>query len=159
MKKFLIILSCVLGLSLTAAAQPRAVGLRFPAMAAFGAEFSYQHEVGNAQFIEFELGLERYNGFRTSGLWNWELANPEWTAEGAWTLYGGGGITLGFVEYDRNGNFGYMGGLTAQLGLEYRFEFPLALSVDLRPTVGLCHGFYRYGTYGLIPNISARYYF
>ena len=66
-------------------------------------------------------------------------------------------------------------GIAAQAGLEYNFEFPLQLSVDIRPYFGF-HvaegrdinselsyspktGFYNRGLLGFIPTLSARYRF
>ena len=51
MKKTILILVAILGLSFMAAAQPRALGVR----AGYGGELSYQHGFG-ANFGEFDLG-------------------------------------------------------------------------------------------------------
>ncbi len=52
MKKFLLIAVAVLGFSFAAIAQPRAIGIR----AGYGAEVSYQHTLGAANFAEIDLG-------------------------------------------------------------------------------------------------------
>lgn len=160
MRKLYITLIALLALAAAAAAQPRAVGLRLPAFGAFGSEFSYEHYIGpNDMFVEVDLGVQRYTGFQATGTVNWELWHPVLTDRGDWTVYAGPGMTLGFVEYNDKHNVDFMIGLTAQIGLEYQFWFPLALSADIRPIFGFSHGYYKYGNYGFIPSISARYYF
>ena len=162
MKKTVIIIIAILALSATAIAQPRAVGARFAAGGWMGSEFSYQHNMNGAetQFLEVDLGLERYDGFRLTGTWNWDVWHPEMSSSGDWIFYLGAGTTLGFIDYDGEDHYGYMIGAVAQVGLEYRFDaVPLSFSADLRPSLGACHGLYKYGIYGLLPNISVRYYF
>ena len=162
MKKLVVIIITLLTLSATAIAQPRAVGARFAAGGWMGSEFSYQHNLNDAetQFLEVDLGLERYDGFRLTGTWNWDIWHPVITASGDWILYLGAGTTVGFIDYDGEEHFGYMIGAVAQVGLEYRFEsVPLSFSADIRPALAGCHGLYKYGTYGLLPNIGIRYYF
>lgn len=159
MKRLYILLIALLAFAATAAAQPRAVGLRLPGFGVFGSEFSYEHYIGDSNFLEVDLGVQRYTGFQATGTLNWELWNPDFTDRGNWTVYAGPGLAMGFVEYNRKHHVDFMIGITAQIGLEYQFWFPLALSVDIRPIVGACHGYYKYGNYGFIPNISARYYF
>ena len=68
-----VLMSCCL--SLTANAQPRAVGLRFGAT---GMEASYQHSL-NKNFIEAEAGMDfGYGGagFKVSASYNFILARP-----------------------------------------------------------------------------------
>jgi len=162
MKRIVILLIGLVGLAAIASAQPRAVGARFAAAGWMGSEFSYEHTVnsnGN-QFLEVELGLERYDGFRLTGTWNWSVWHPEISASGEWSLYLGAGTTLGFLDYSGEDQYGYMIGAVAQVGLEYRFDsVPLSFSADIRPAIGACHGLYKYGTYGILPNIAVRYAF
>jgi hypothetical protein len=48
-------------------------------------------------------------------------------------------------------------GIAGQVGLEYTFHFPLQLSVDLRPQLGLVNQ--AFGIWGWYPHLSIRYRF
>ena len=176
-------------------AQPRALGIR---LGASGFEADYQHTMDRNQFVEGNLGLDfGYNanglpGIKASAIYNFIWARPAWTNKGSWALYAGPGATIGYVNDDvhykaadgRNIisylDNGFMFGICAQVGLEYTFWFPLQLSIDLRPSIGM-HvsgghrytepltgvqvkydphvGFYDNGLLGLAPTISIRYRF
>lgn len=192
MKKLLFI--TIIGL-LTAAssfAQPRAMGAR---AGATGFEASYQHSMNTKQFIECDLGLDfGYNangrpGVKATATYNFIWARPAWTAKGTWSLYAGPGLSVGFVDdivpYEISGDIrgyndnGFEVAVAAQVGLEYMFDFPLVLAVDIRPYFGIhmndghfnepltgtrVHygsktGFYDNGVLGFIPSIAVRYRF
>ncbi len=163
-------------------AQPRALGIR---LGATGLEADYLHTMNRNQFIEGNLGLDfgfganGVPGVKATATYNFIWARPAWTNKGTWALYAGPGATLGYVndEVHYKGpdgknviNFfdnGFMLGLCGQVGLEYSFDFPLLLAVDMRPCIGL-HvntgkgarvGFYDNGLLGLVPNLSVRYRF
>lgn len=179
----------MLGIAFAANAQPRAIGGRIGAL---GTEVSYQHSLGS-NFIEANFGVDYWGrpGVKAAALYNFVFARPAWTARGSWGLYAGPGLTLGYVDdlvsqtvkgtsiqgpdgslivvpdtKVKGLHYGFMMALTGQIGLEYTFWFPLQLSVDIRPYIGL-HiagdgfgaGFYDNGLYGFIPTISARYRF
>ena len=154
MKKVILVAALVLGVATAAIAQPRAVGLRM----GYGAEASYQHNIGKANFIEADLGLgilgQRDSSSTASiniaATYNWMLAQPQWTDRGEWGFYAGAGAALGISNTI---NIGVAG----QVGLEYTFWFPLQLSVDIRPQLGLVGG--RFGIWGWYPHLSARYRF
>lgn len=122
MKKIMIIAALVLGLGAVAAAQPRAVGLR----AGYGAEISYQHSIGE-HFIEGDLGWFSRD-FDVHATYDFVIVSPNWTA-GEWNVYAGPGV--GFKGYD--GGIGFS--LNAQAGIEYTFNIPLQLSLDIRPDI------------------------
>lgn len=191
MKRTILIITALLGIVAAASAQPRAVGGR---IGASGLDAVYQHSVNTSQFIEANVGLDfGYGapGFKVTGIYNFVWARPAWTDMGSWACYAGPGISLGGVE-DRvpvtvgnikgsYADFGFMCALTAQVGLEYTFDFPLALAVDISPYIGMHAtggrrhyseagvdvavdyeghtGFYNWGLFGFIPSISARYRF
>lgn len=174
----------LIGISATAAAQPRAVGIR---VGATGFEASYEHNLGK-NFVEAELGADFGSaglpGFKVSSLYNIVFARPAWTDRGTWAMYAGPGLSLGYVSDRVHWNAdidgqkfrtysierGFMFSFAVQAGLEYTFWFPLQLSVDIRPYFGL-HvsdrswsgmnktGFYNHGMLGFVPTISARYRF
>ena len=64
-----------------------------------------------------------------------------------------------FLDYFNDAN-NFFFGLVGQVGLEYTFWFPLQLSADLRPTLGICDGeFWTDGLFGFVPTLSVRYSF
>ena len=176
--------------AVSAYAQPRALGIR---AGVSGLEADYQHDFARNQFLEGNFGLDfGYNangapGVKATAVYNFIWARPAWTNRGTWALYAGPGVSVGYVDDEvhftdtdgRNINYfrdhGFMFGICGQVGLEYTFWFPLQLSVDLRPVVGL-HindgysapdgrrygsriGFYDNGLLGLVPSVSVRYRF
>jgi hypothetical protein len=142
MKKFLLIAVALMGLSLAAAAQPKAIGIRGGLMGlAFNGEISYEHWLtifdNDYDFIEADLGVFGSNGFKGTLLYNFTFAQPEITNRGEWGLYAGPGISVGYGtginKYDEPKSSPFVG-LAAQLGLEYTFWFPLEISIDFRPS-------------------------
>ena len=148
MKKLFIVAAMVLGFALAASAQPRAIGLR----GGYGVEVSYQHTL-DRNFVELDLGLVG-GGFNLAGTYNWTIAKPQWTDRGDWGVYAGPGAALGLG-----------GGLSVaaagQVGLEYTFWFPLQLSLDIRPQLGVAFGQNSAAFYsgGLWPTLGVRYKF
>lgn len=166
MKRIISIITAVLCLALTAGAQSKSLGGRIAGYC--GLEASYEHYLGNApDFLEVEVGINTHHstfGFQVSGLYNWQLTELDWTKRGDWALYAGSGVSLGTSAYkEKDGDYSAKAflGITGQIGLEYEFWFPLQLSVDIRPVLGITKGgFYDDGlTYGLLPTISVRYCF
>lgn len=153
MKRIIITAICVL-YALTAFAQPRALGVRL------GTEFqlSYEHEVGT-DFVEVDLGYELIGLVNVAGAYNFMIAKPEWTRKGSWGFYAGPAAKVG------GAGVGYYLALGAQAGLEYSFEFPLQISIDVRPTIGCAFisgtpSFYAGGAvFGGLPSLSVRYRF
>lgn len=133
MKKTLIILAAVLGFAAAAAAQPKALGGR---IGNYGLDISYENFVGSgADFLEFELGLDdafSTNAFHFDGVYNLMIAQPDWTSTGHWGFYAGPGASVAVWDSGRDENVVYAGFL-ANVGLEYKFDFPLQLSMSLRP--------------------------
>ena len=62
MKKIFAIAVLALGISFAAAAQPKAIGVRW----GFNTEFSYQHNVNGADFVEANLGTFGFDSHTTS---------------------------------------------------------------------------------------------
>jgi hypothetical protein len=144
MKKSFILVIALLGLSLTAVAQPKAIGLRG---GPFEQEISYEHWFtvfdNDYDFLEGELGVYGGNGFKATAMYNFTFAQPALTDRGEWGLYAGPGVMLGYgswktkeirenVETTKSGSSPFLGA-AFQLGMEYTFWFPLQLSVDFRP--------------------------
>ena len=146
MKKIILVAALVLGFAAAAAAQPKAVGIRF----GYGVEASYQHNLNGANFIEANLGLEAFNALNVAATYNWMIAKPNWTDRGDWGFYAGVGAAVGLDHTLRLG-------VAGQVGLEYEFWFPLQLSVDIRPQLGLLNS--NFGIWGWAPCLAVRYSF
>ncbi len=156
MKKIIIIAAMLL-IAIAANAQPRAIGGRL----GYGLEASYQHTIGQkANFIEADLGIGFFGGLNLAGSYNFMIAQPEWTTKGEWGFYAGPCVGASYLWYVNGGSVG----LGAQVGLEYTFDFPLQLSLDVRPQLGAVFysgyvGFNMSGLMGFIPSLSVRYRF
>lgn len=158
MKRIIIAMALILGISVAAAAQPRAVGAR----TGMSFEASYQHTLGGENFLQGDLGYSLINGLSLTGTYNFMIAQPSWTPRGEWGIYAGPGITMGS---NCNSVDAFNLSFVANAGIEFTFWFPLQLSVDLRPQFGFFTGSesgIRYnmsGFLGFVPSVSARYCF
>ena len=140
MKKIILIAALVLGFAAAASAQPKAIGLRI----GYGAELSYQHNVG-ANFIEADLGRESFKNLGVAATYKFSIAE---FGDG-FKFYAGPGIGLGFAE-------SLMVGVAGQAGIEYNFaSAPVNISVDVRPYFD----FMGVGLVGWYPHIGVRYNF
>lgn len=192
MRRWIISLAILIAAAAAATAQPKAAGLR---IGGTGLDVTYQYYMAKDQFVEGNLGLDfGYNvnghvGAKATAVYNFVWARPAWTNTGSWALYAGPAVSLGFVDdivpYDVGGvingyyDNGFMFAVGGQVGVEYNFDFPLSLSLDLRPLFGM-HindgrfripdtstvvryekkiGFYDNGLLGFAPSISFRYRF
>lgn len=133
MKRFVIIIIAVFGLAAVAAAQPKAIGGR---VGNYGLDVSYENYVGaGSDFLEFELGLDdafSTSAFHFDGVYNIMIAHPDWTSEGQWGFYAGPGASVAVWNSGQVDNVVYAG-ILGNIGLEYIFDFPLQLSMSLRP--------------------------
>ena len=158
MKKIILVAAMVLGFAVAAVAQPRAIGVRV----GNGGEISYQHALG-ANFLEVDgglgLGFDGVFNVGATGIYNFMIAQPNWTSRGEWGFYAGPAAKIG------GAGVGYYLALGAQAGLEYTFDFPLQISLDVRPTIGCAFisgtpSFYAGGAiFGGLPSLSIRYRF
>ena len=155
----LAILICFVAI-LSASSQPKALGLRL----GNDCQVSYEHSIGaHADFIEADLGMQFYYGYavglNAAAAYNFMVAQPGWTEMGQWGFYAGPAVKAGYVWIG-----GYVA-VGAQVGLEYEFEIPLQLSIDIRPAVGFSVEGGNIGLYaadailGALPCLSVRYRF
>ena len=86
------------------------------------------------------------------------IAQPQWTDRGEWGFYAGPGAALGF-GFGAASHFNVAA--VGQVGLEYTFWFPLQLSIDIRPQLGLITASGAAGFYfgGWCPALGIRYRF
>ena len=132
MKKILFVAVLALA-SIMAYAQPRAVGARL----GYGAEFSYQHGFGESNMLELEVGVPAFNGLEVAITYDWIdpfNAPVPWDQRGEWHWYMGVGGALATGGWKFNNGFI---GAAGRIGIEYDFWFPLQLSIDFRPTLGV----------------------
>ena len=116
-----------------------ALGLRLGDSDGFGAEISYQKSLGRYSRLEANLGWRDsrdFNAFKITGLYQWVHQ-----LEGNFNWYYGVGGGLGSVDFDEDFDTDANGGLfvliAGDIGVEYNFDIPLLLSLDLRPELGL----------------------
>ena len=145
MKKIIATLVIAAGATLATNAQQiseNAIGLRLGDGDGLGTEITYQRALGGNNRLELDLGFEsgnRFNAFKLTGIYQWV-----WNIDGGFNWYAGVGGGIGSVSYDddffndRNDNrndsevFILAAG---QVGIEYNFDIPLMLSLDVRPEI------------------------
>ncbi len=109
-----------------------ALGLRIGDNDGFGGEISYQRHIGNNNRLEFDLGFRDSNNveaFKLVGLHQWVYKidnNFNWFV----------GVGAGVGAYETPNNDGAFALAAADLGIEYNFNIPLLLSLDIRPEIG-----------------------
>jgi len=132
MKKILLIAIMAVAGVAYAAAQPRAIGGRL----GYGAEFSYEHQLGQ-NMISLEVGVPAFNGIEAACTYDWIDpfgATVPWNEKGEWHWYMGVG---GAVQWSWQVTNAAFIGAAGRFGIEYDFWFPLQLSLDFRPTLGV----------------------
>ena len=137
MKKIILTALVLVGLSFTSQAQEisdNALGLRLGDNHGFGYELSYQRKLSSDNRLELDLGLRNsneVNGFKITGVYQWV-----WNIEGGFNWYAGIGGGLGTWNYKNdyfNGGNETYAFVAGDLGIEYNFDFPLQIALDLRP--------------------------
>lgn len=127
-KKIVLLLFAVLSSAILFAQVERAIGVRFGA----SGEISYQHPLGESNRLEFDLGSSP-NTLGGYGIYHWVKDLSSWTEGLSW-YYGPGG-TVGFSNTTSFNPVSKLSlGVVGQIGFEYKFEFPLQLTIDYRPT-------------------------
>lgn len=139
MKNTLLLVITVIAFSISSQAQSiskNAIGLRLGDNDGFGTEVSYQRALGESNRLELDLGWRSnndYNAFRLTGLYQWV-----WVLDGNFNWYAGPGAGLAHINFDDSINTIYGDSETylyiaGNLGIEYNFDIPLLLSLDIRP--------------------------
>lgn len=121
-------------------AQPRAVGVNLGT----GLGISYQHAFGEANMLDVAANIPMLvEGFGVGGIVTYDWIDPfgatvPWNNKGEWHWYmgvGGSGGAYGLFSKEA-ANYWYAG-VAGHFGIEYDFWFPLQLSLDWRPTIGV----------------------
>ena len=140
MKKLILLFAVFATFTFAAGAQEiadNAIGLRLGDDDGFGAEISYQRALGDNNRLELDLGIRsgnNYDGFKLTGLYQWV-----WHLDGSFNWYAGAGGGVGSYSVDVPGGedfddtFLFVAG---DVGIEYNFDIPLQLSLDIRPELG-----------------------
>lgn len=159
MKKIILTLTVIVSMvgTLTAQENSKAIGLRLGGGFGGGGEITYQQPLGSENRLEVDLGLN-YVGFALNGIyqWTWDLSD---LGDGFdWYAGVGGGIGSYNFDYVLNPTKNHVlsVGVLGQVGIDYKFEIPLNISLDYRPGIYLLNGF-NASVDGIC--ISARYRF
>ena len=163
MKSTFFLLIAFIGFVLTTVAQdisPNAIGLRLGDSRGLGAEISYQRAILESNRLEIDFGWRNgkdYNGVKLVGLFQWVKV-----LDGSFNWYFGAGAGLASFGFDgpRNENlkddFVFA---TGDIGVEYKFDIPLLLSLDLRPELGFGGDVYDNNDLDFDVGFSVRYTF
>ena len=159
MRRLSFILIAIIATTFVANSQPRALGLR----AGMDCQLSYEHGMSSNDFIEVDLGVEFVYGYavglNAAAGYNFMVAQPKWTQKGEWGFYAGPAVKMGYLWVG-----GYLA-VGAQVGLEYNSNFPLQVSLDIRPAAGVaieggsCRIYGAEAILGSIACLSVRYRF
>ncbi|WP_452599329.1 hypothetical protein [Pontimicrobium sp. MEBiC01747] len=131
----LILTTILLGFCQLATSQniaKNALGLRLGDNDGFGGEISYQRYLNDNNRLEFDLGWrdsKNVEAFKLVGLYQWVH-----TIDGNFNWYVGAGAGIG--SFDAGVNDGTFALVAGDLGIEYNFDIPLLLSLDMRPEFG-----------------------
>jgi hypothetical protein len=140
MKKIILSAVMLFGLAFATQAQDiskNALGLRLGDNDGFGGEISYQRGLGSNNRLELDLGWRNssnYDAFKLAGLYQWV-----WNIEGGFNWYAGVGGGIGSWSYDKHGfsDSGTFLFAAGDIGIEYNFNVPLQISLDMRPELYL----------------------
>ena len=159
MKKIILTLAVLVSIAGALAAQndSKAIGLRLGGGFGGGGEVTYQQPLSNENRLEVDLGLNSA-GFALNGIyqWTWDLSD---LGDG-FDWYAGVGAGIGSYNFNHDSNLAknhvFSVGILGQVGIDYKFEIPLNISLDYRPGIYLLNGF-NASVDGIC--ISARYRF
>lgn len=133
MRTILCILFVLATVSLSAQSiSKNALGIRIGDNDGFGGEISYQRYLHENNRLEFDLGWRDSNNvdaFKLVGLYQWVMP-----IDGGFNWYVGAGAGIG--SFDAGNNDGVFALVAGDLGIEYDFEIPLLISLDMRPELG-----------------------
>ncbi|MFP9113318.1 hypothetical protein ACLI1A_05215 [Flavobacterium sp. RHBU_3] len=163
MKKVLFTAFLLAGIALSAQAQDRknALGVRLGSNDGFGAEVSYQRDLSSNHRLELDLGWrdsDHWNAVKLAGLYQWV-----WNIENGFDWYAGVGGGVGSWSHDDYGPYdgddsGAFIFAAGDIGIEYNFDIPLQISLDLRPEVYF-NDEYRGDNFGADFGLGVRYKF
>ncbi|WP_396138862.1 hypothetical protein [Flavobacterium sp.] len=162
MKKVILSAAMLFGMALSTQAQDiskNTLGLRLGDNDGFGTEISYQRDLTANNRLELDLGWrnsKEVDAIKLAGLYQWL-----WNIDKGFNWYAGAGGGLGSWSYSTNGqsDSGTFLFIAGDLGIEYNFDFPLQLSLDIRPEIYLNSNDYRENNFGPDLALGVRYKF
>ena len=162
MKKVILSAFMLLGLAFSTQAQDiskNAIGLRLGDNDGFGGEISYQRGLSKNNRLELDLGWrnsKHVDAFKLAGLYQWV-----WNIDWGFNWYSGVCGGFGSWSYDYQGvdDSGVILFAAGDLGIEYNFDFPLQLSLDIRPELYFNSDDYREDNFGPDIALGVRYRF
>jgi hypothetical protein len=162
MKKVIVSAVLFVGAVLSSQAQDiskNSIGLRLGDNDGFGAEISYQRRLTPINRLEFDLGWrnsDEVDAIKLAGMYQWV-----WNIDKGLNWYAGAGGGIGSWSYSNEGesNNGSFVLISGNLGIEYQFDFPLQLTLDVRPEIYLLSGDYRETNFGPDLALGIRYQF
>ena len=143
MKKYIFLILIVVAFGYEGSAQKiakNAIGLRLGDNDGFGPEINYQRGIGDNNRLEFGFAWhnnKHHDAVKLTGIYQWV-----WNIEGGFNWYAGPGAGFGVVRYNTydyflNENSDLYAFVTGDVGIEYNFDIPLMLSLDVRPQFNL----------------------
>ncbi|WP_111707705.1 hypothetical protein [Lutibacter citreus] len=109
-----------------------ALGIRVGDNDGFGGEISYQRYMSDNNRLEFDLGFRNSNkvdAFKLVALYQWvNVIDTNFN----WFI----GAGAGFGSFNAPINDGTFILAAADLGIEYNFNIPIVMSLDIRPELG-----------------------
>ena len=134
MIRVLILFLFMLQLSTAQQFTKNTIGLRLGASEGFGTEISYQRALTDKNRMEFNIGwrsADSYDGLRINALYQWV-----WSLQNNINWYYGGGVGFSNFNFEEGGNE-FAPGILGSIGVEYNFDFPVLISLDLRPSLNI----------------------
>ena len=161
MKKLLLVAILAVAGVAAAVAQPRAIGVNLGG----SIDVSYQHSIGTDNMIDLSVTLPvAVPGFGIGAQATYDWVNPfgtaiPWNNKGEWNWSLGVGAGVGIYGFKAPAVYV---GAVGHVGVSYDFWFPLQLSVDYRPNIGIAFAnknvaFNDLGFYGI--TLGVRYLF
>lgn len=153
---FVFVMSAVQGISAQKIAN-NAIGLRFGGGHGIGIEISYQLKLKEINRVEMDLGYRTDDDFKAvklTGIYQWV-----WNIDKGFNWYagvGGGLGSWGSKANDSSSDNEFYMNVDGDIGIEYDFDFPMLISFDIRPEVGL---FGNYDSFNVDLALALRYQF
>lgn len=147
MKKILLlVVAAVFATSAFAQDYKNSIGLRL----GYGAEVQYERHFSAENYLEANLGLHGFGrSLFVNASYNWNLCDWNWTPNaGRWFLSAGVGAAVGMWDRADKG-LGFQAGVLGDVAFGIRFNAPVTLSLDYRPTIYFLHDAWLSGLYSV----------